>query len=140
MGDFLSKELSKSNRWWLPKYRYLELRYFALQYPEWKRLYADLEYDSGFASRSPDAIRVNASKIADRTAEIAIRRKLLSDNILMVEQAAINAEPDLCCYILKSVTEGTTFATLKALYQMPCERDMFYDRRRKFYWLLSKAR
>ena len=63
MGDFLCKELSTSNKWWLPKYRYLELRYFALQYPEWKRRYGELE--NGVVSVSTDILRVNASKVAD---------------------------------------------------------------------------
>ena len=140
MGDFLSKELSSNSKWWLPKYRYLELRYFALQYPEWKKKYAELEGVVGLASRGTDILRVNASKIADRTAEIAIQRKILSDYIRMVEQAAIEAEPELYSYILKAVTEGTTFVVLKSLYGIPCERDMFYDRRRKFYWVLSGVR
>ena len=140
MGDFLSKELSKSNNWWLPKYRYLELRYFALQYPEWKRKYAELEGAVGLASRGTDILRVNASKIADRTAEIAIQRKLLSDYMRMVEQSAMAADSELHSYILKSVTENLTFAALKVLYQIPCERDMFYDRRRKFYFVLSGVR
>lgn len=26
------------------------------------------------------------------------------------------------------------------LYDIPCERDMFYDRRRKFYWVLDRVR
>lgn len=140
MGDFLSKELSKSSKWWLPKYRYLELRYFALQYPEWKRKYAELDSSAGLASCGTDILRVNASKIADRTAEIAIQRKLLSDYMRMVEQSAMAADSELYSYILKAVTEGTTFVVLKSVYGIPCERDMFYDRRRKFYWVLSGVR
>ena len=79
-------------------------------------------------------------KTADRTVEIAIQRKLLSDYIGMVEQAAVCADPELYSYILRAVTEGTTFVVLKSLYGIPCERDMFYDRRRKFYWVLSGVR
>lgn len=138
MGDFLSKELSTSNKWWLPKYRYLELRYFALQYPWWKKEYAEM--GDGLVSKTATDLYLNGSKLADRTAELAIRRKGLSDKMIMVEQAAVEADSELYSYILKAVTEGATFVALKALYQMPCERDMFYDRRRKFYWLLSKKR
>ena len=58
----------------------------------------------------------------------------------MVEQAAIEAEPELYSYILKAVTENLTFVVLKNVYGIPCERDMFYDRRRKFYWVLSGVR
>ena len=140
MGDFLSKELSKKNPWWIPRYRYLELRYFCLQYPDWRRKYELLCYDSGLASKSPDKQYVNSSKIADRTAEIAIQRKILSDSMKLVEQAAIEAEPELYHYIMKAVTEKYGFIDLKREYCIPCEKDMFYDRRRKFFWLLSKSR
>ena len=138
MGDFLSKELSMNNKWWLPKYRYLELRYFALQYPEWKRRYNEL--GTGVGTVGADILRVNGSKVTDRTAEIAIKKKGLSDCIRMVEQAAIKADPELYPYILKAVTENLTFGCMKTLYDIPCERDMFYDRRRKFYWVLSGVR
>lgn len=138
MGDFLCKELSKTNRWWLPRYRYLELRYFALQYPEWKRRYEEL--GSGVRSIATDILRVNGSGIVDPTADIAIQRAILSDKMKLVEQTAIDADAELYNYIIKSVTENLTFVCLKGVYDMPCERDMFYDRRRKFYWLLDKVR
>lgn len=140
MGDFLSKELSKTNRWWLPKYRYMELRYFALQYPGWKRQYAELSGNVGLASRNPSDLYLNGSKIADRTAEIAIRKKILFDYMHMVERAAIEADPVLGPYVLAAVTEGLTFVELKSMYDIPCERDMFYDRRRKFFWVLNGVR
>lgn len=68
------------------------------------------------------------------------QRKLLSDYMRMVEQSAMAADPELYSYILKAVTEDLTFGTLKSLYDIPCERDMFYDRRRKFYWVLDRVR
>ena len=140
MGDFLSKELTRANKWWLPKYRYMELRYFALQYPEWKRQYAELSGSAGLASKRPGDLYLNGSKLSDRTAEIAIKKKLLFDYMRMVEQAAIESDPVLGPYVLASVTEGLTFVELKSMYDIPCERDMFYDRRRKFFWVLNGVR
>jgi hypothetical protein len=100
----------------------------------------ELDGSAGLASRGTDILRVNASKIADRTAEIAIQRKLLSDYMSMVEQSAMAADSELYSYILKAVTENLTFVTLKNVYGIQCERDMFYDRRRKFYFVLSGVR
>lgn len=40
----------------------------------------------------------------------------------------------------RNLSENLTFVVLKQAYDMPCERDMFYDRRRKFYWALSRVR
>lgn len=140
MGDFLSKELAKSNKWWIPKYRYLELRYFCLQYPEWCKQYAELNCSNGLTSRSSDRLYLNGSRMTDRTAEIAIQKKLLSDYMRMVEQTAVETDPELYPYILKAVTENSTFLYLKSSLSIPCERDMFYDRRRKFFWLLNRVR
>lgn len=140
MGDFLSKELSKTNKWWLPKYRYMELRYFALQYPEWKRQYAELSGSAGLANKRPGELYLNGSKLSDRTAEIAIKKKLLFDYMRMVEQSAMESDPALGPYVLAAVTEGLTFTELKTMYDIPCERDMFYDRRRKFFWVLNGVR
>lgn len=43
-------------------------------------------------------------------------------------------------YIFMAVTEGKTYTQLQMTYAIPCGKDMFYDRYRKFYWLLSKER
>lgn len=58
----------------------------------------------------------------------------------MVEQSAIESDPVLGPYVLASVTEGLTFVELKSMYDIPCERDMFYNRRRKFFWVLNGVR
>lgn len=57
-----------------------------------------------------------------------------------VERAAMEADPYLASYILKAVTEGLSFNYLKARLEIPCSRDMYYDRYRKFFWLLDKER
>lgn len=58
----------------------------------------------------------------------------------MVEQTAIEADADLAHYILKAVTEGLSYSHLKARLEIPCGKDMYYDRYRRFFWLLSKIR
>ncbi len=57
-----------------------------------------------------------------------------------VERAAMETDPYLASYILKAVTEGLSFNYLKARLEIPCSRDMYYDRYRKFFWLLDKER
>jgi hypothetical protein len=58
----------------------------------------------------------------------------------MVEKAAMNADKDLFVYILKAVTEDLSYNYLKSRLEIPCGKDMYYDRYRKFFWLLSKER
>lgn len=50
------------------------------------------------------------------------------------------AEPSLARYIFKAVTEGYSYTYLKTVMNIPCGRSMYFDRYRKFFWLLSKKR
>jgi len=43
-------------------------------------------------------------------------------------------------YILKAVTEGLSYTYLRTRMDIPCGKDMYYDRYRKFFWLLSQER
>lgn len=130
-------EISQGNPYWLSKHRFYEVYHFALQYTEWKDRYLSLE-DSSQAIRY-DRERVQTSPSADGLENVAIERSELQQKIKMVEETAREADPDLYRWILKAVTtEEASFDYLKSCMNIPCERDMFYDRRRKFYWLLSK--
>jgi hypothetical protein len=76
----------------------------------------------------------------DPTAKYAFKRTYYADRIKMVEEAALEADRDLYKYILKAVTEGLSYTYLKTRLEMPCTRDMDYDRYRRFFWLLSEMR
>ena len=79
------------------------------------------------------------SDTGDATQNLAIIRQQAAYNCKIIEQTAIEADGDIYQYILKAVTEdGVTFKYLKTVMNIPCGKDMFYDRRRKFYYLLSK--
>lgn len=136
MKSTVRPELSKSNRYWIEKNRYYELKYFCLQYPTWKRRYEEVD---GFSDRSIDAIvysKINS--IANPTHRTAEERSLYLERMEMIEKAAIEADPYLASYILKSVTEGLSYTYLKSRLEIPCGRDMYYDRYRRFFWLLDQ--
>lgn len=73
----------------------------------------------------------------DATAETAMRRKLLADKKKLVEETSMSAGREIYLFLQKGVTGGFTFWQLKQ-QGMPCEKDMYYNRRRKFYYLLTK--
>ena len=53
----------------------------------------------------------------------------------------IDADQDLYQYLLKAVTsEDVTYRYLKMIMRIPCGKKMYYDRRRKFYWLLDQRK
>lgn len=62
------------------------------------------------------------------------------ERVVLVERIAGEADNDLHTYILKAVTEGLSYTYLRTKMNIPCGRDMYYDRYRKFFWLLDNAR
>ena len=139
MATKIRAELSTNNKYWISKHRYYELKHFCLQYPTWKKAYAALDE----VCMSPTNLRIITSSTnvpGDPTAKCAIAKVYYSERINMVEKAAIEADEELCSYILKAVTEELSYDYLKTKLDMPCGKDMYYDRYRRFFWLLSKER
>ena len=133
----LKPELSKKNKYWVDKNRYYELKYFCLQYPLWKRAYEDLD---GIRTGSVELVRTSEGMLRDYVALCAEERSLYLDRICIVEKAARDADPYLASYILKAVTEGDSYTYLETVLGIPCCRDTYYDRYRRFFWLLDQAR
>lgn len=126
-------------REWIGKHRYYELKHFCLQYPIWKKAYAALD---GLSKRPQDLeVFVKSGQLtSDPTARCAESRLFFADRMELVEQAAIDASPDLYPYILRAVTEGLSYNSLKMQYDIPCCREVYYDCYRRFFWLLSRKR
>lgn len=138
MGTNIRPELSKKNKYWLSKSRYYELKHFCLQYPLWKKVYLEL-VDYGVPV-SMIKSEIKPTTISDPTAQLAIEKLYYMDRIEMVEEAAYEADKYLYKYILKAVTEGYSYVHLKSRLEIPCSRETYYDRYRKFFWILSQKR
>lgn len=137
MRTNIRAEVSKKNPYWIEKNRYYELKYFCLQYPIWKQANDSLD---GFSKR-PDILNVTfKNRHKDPTANCAEARMFYSERIDMVEKTAEETDESLANYILKGVTEGLSYDTLKTKMNIPCCKDVYYNNIRKFYWLLNKVR
>ncbi len=120
----------------ISKHRFLELYHFCLQYNEWKD---ELEQKNSTVKSIEITDVPKGGGNGDATAKLAIRRAELEEKCKIIEQTAIEADPDIYQYIIKAVTNDcVTYQYLKKVLEMPCGKDMYYDRRRKFYWLLSR--
>ena len=139
MGTAIRPEISGKNKYWIERHRYYELKHFCLKYPIWNQAHAALD---SLSKRPADlAIFVRSGQIhGDPTARCAESRLFFSDRMKLVEQAAIGADPEIYTYILRAVTEGLSYDTLKIQHGIPCCRDVYYDRYRRFFWLLDKTR
>ena len=138
MATIIRPEISEKNKYWIDKHRHYELKHFCLQYPEWKKAYAEFSDVSIPLSMME---RIPTSNIpGDPTAKRAMLRAYYSDKIKLIERIALETDIYLHNYILRAVTEGLSFTYLKTRLDIPCGKDMYYDRYRRFFWLLSKAR
>ena len=138
MATVIRPELSVKNKYYIHKHRHYELKHFCLQYPSWKKAYAELE-DVSIGSSAIERLPM-ANMHSDPTTRQAIKRSYYSKRIKMVERAAREADDLLWEYILKAVTEQLSYNHLKTKLSMPCSKDTYYDRYRRFFWLLSETR
>lgn len=130
-------ELSNKNKNHINKYRYLELKNYCLQYPDWVHDY--YAADQVLQTREFTGAS-KSSYISDPTANYAIVKEQYSKHIKNVEKAAWETDEFLFSYILKGVTEGLSYDVMNAKDNIPCSRDTYYDRYRRFFFILDKIR
>lgn len=138
MATTIRAQISEKNKYYIDKHRHYELKHFCLQYPMWKKAHADC-IDGNVPMVMVDGAR-QQDGVYDPTSARAITRAYYSDRIQMIEQVAKDADKYLWQYILKAVTEGLSYTYLRTKLGIPCGKDMYYDRYRRFFWLLSDLR
>ena len=126
------------SKYGISKNRFWELYYWCLQYGEWKD---ELKYKTDTVGAMEITDMPTSHNPGNSTQQLAIRRTVLEQSCQLIEQTAIEADTDIYQYLLKAVTQDdVTYRYLKMIMGMPCGRNMYYDRRRKFYWLLDKRK
>lgn len=138
MATLIRPVISEKNKYHISKHRHYELKHFCLQYPEWKRLYSELD-DVNIPLSMMDRIP-SSNMPGDPTSKRALLKIFYADKIGLIEQAAKEADQYLYEYILRAVTEGLSYTLLKSRLGIPCSRDTYYDRYRRFFWLLNESR
>lgn len=138
MGTVIRPKISEKNKYYIDKHRYYELKHFCLQYREWKKVFA-LCNESFIFTSNMDKMP-SGSIPSDLTSKYAIKRAFYGDRIKLIENTAKETDEFLYPYILKAVTEGLSYVNLKSRFNIPCSRDIYYDRYRKFFWLLGQRR
>ncbi len=138
MATVIRPNISQKNKYWIDKHRHYELKHFCLQYPNWKQKYA--VYSSPSISSSMTDRIPSSNLPSDPTTTWVMRKAYYQERIELIENTAKKTDRYLHKYILRAVTEELSYTHLKTKMDIPCGRDMYYDRYRKFFWLLSKAR
>ena len=137
MSTLIRPEVSKSNLYFIPKHRFYELKHFCLQYPMWRKMVAEIDgYKSSYEYVKIPGGEFWKSNVED-TAEL---RDILFKKIDMVDACIWRTDPEIANWLHMGVTGGISYTTLSIKYDLPCSKDMYYDRFRKFFWLLDKIR
>ena len=127
-------ELSEKNKYWIPKFRYLELKNFCLQYSDWKKALNEISFLKAKSEIS------SAGNFSNSTENLAFKIANIQDRIDLIEKTAKESDPELAKWLIKGVTENLTYEYLKYQLDLPAGRSMYYDRYRKFFWILDQRR
>ena len=132
----MSRRNYYTGKYKLSKEEFLSAKYYALRYNSWLSAYNALKDSVGAIVYDG---MPHGSGTGNPTESLAIKRDKLRKKMALIEDTAREADPELASYIMKAVTnEDVTFHHLKTLMDMPCGQKTYYDRRRRFYWLLAK--
>ena len=138
MSTTIRANISQNSKYWIEKHRYYELKHFCLQYPIWHSAYISL---NGLSQRPDVLASIGRTHMhGDSTAKCAEAKAFFSERMDLVRDAAEQADDELADYILHGVTEGVSYNTLVTRMDIPCSKDTYYDRYRKFFWILNKTR
>lgn len=127
------KPITDSGIVYLNKHRYLELKHFCMQYPEWVRIYNTLTTGTP-GSVAIDRMIFKTGIPSDPTAARAIAAQFYRDRIDLVKGVARDACGDMWSYILEAATTG------KQYEQTDEKVKEFDDNFRKFFSLLHLRR
>ena len=130
----LTKTLSKKSPYYLDRERLLAAVHYCRCYPIWKRQYNSID---GWHSIIMDDLP-HGTDVGAPTERDALKRSEIKDKMEIVEKACKNAGEEIYMWLLLGVTEGLPFYNLE-LKGIPCGKDMYYDRRRKVYFLVANA-
>lgn len=137
MGTDIRPSVSKKNPYYIDKERYYELRHFCKQYDYWKKICAYIR-----AGSVPSVVcaREFGSSHANPTEKAVLLMETYSSRTDIIEKAAKQADEQLHDYILLAVTKGLSYPALRTQYSIPASKDLFYDRYRRFFFILNQLR
>lgn len=134
----MSKRKLQLDKYGISKKRYKELCGFCEQYPEWKAKIREFSFIKGVSySQSPKSI---TNSVHSATEDAVIKLERYMENCQMVEDTAIEADPEFWQCLIRSVCYGASIRDLIDNGDLFLSERSFYNRRRYFFYLLDKKR
>lgn len=140
MPTEIRPELSKKNKYWIPKHRYYELKHFVMQYPQWKEMLLTID---GKANTKLLLDAIKSNDISNPVLKAVELREQYNKNIAICNEAITKVYPEnyiIGNYILLAILGNKSYDKMRAKYDIPFGKDVWYDLYHKFFWLLDSAR
>ena len=134
----MRSQMSKKNKYYIPKERYLELLHFSRQYDSFHDQKVQLDWIS-YSYIESAKIEGRKDGYKDRIAELAIEMSALDYKIDIIRKSAYEADPQIFSWILCGVTKGFSYEEMK-FQGLPCGKDYYYERYHKYFYILDKKR
>ena len=130
--DKVRKRDMKLSDYNISRAKYNELKYFCMQYEEKKR---EIHNSYGLGAVVSDGMP-KGNLPGNAVERVAIRNAMLQNDVELIEQTAMEADPDIYQWLIKSVTSGVPYEYMN----VPLSRTKFYDSRRYIFYLLAQTR
>ncbi len=130
--DKVRKRDMKLSDYNISRAKYNELKYFCMQYEEKKQ---ELHRGYGLGAIVNDGMP-KGNLPGSPTERVAIRNVMLQQDIELIEQTALEADPEIYQWLIKNVTEGISYEYM----DVPKCRSDFYGSRKYFFYLLAQKR
>nr|DAD88118.1 MAG TPA: hypothetical protein [Siphoviridae sp. ctpbb7] len=128
-----------TKKYGISKHAFATAYSYCLQYREWQTEIADMT--TTYRSPQVTGMPTGSGGSSDATADAGMRIAELAGKVALIEDTARLATSGYDAvypYLLRYVTtEGCTFAMIRQ-QGVPCGRTLFYELRRKFYYLMAK--
>ena len=128
------RTLSTKNKYYIPKETFLMVIHYCKQYPMWVTELG-ITLDQSKAIRY-DVDRVQSSNDYDPTAEPAIKRAEIARKKELVDSVAKYVAGGMYKWLILGVCYDMPYYALKQK-GIPCGKDMYYDKRRRFYFEMA---
>lgn len=136
----MKAELSEKNKYYVPKYRYYELKYYCLQYTDWSKAYKELDVKNiQLKSGGVNLLGVsNHLSPSDVVSRLATKKARYHEKIESIHKALEHIDKTIQPYLLKGVIKGESYDKMSLHDVLPCSKAEYYDNYRRFFWELDR--
>ena len=123
------------DKYGISKKRYMELKGYCEQYPEWKVKIKEIAL---LPSRTFDGTPKAPNKGASNPVlKSVVKLEYLTEDCSMIEHTAKMASEELWEYLIKQICYDVPINYLIMVEKMPLSKSAFYELRRYFFYLLD---